>query len=82
MRPRPRSTCWTRASLASCASLAAASLVAGCATVRPQDRATLADPTMQFEGDPQVAAQERHAIENREGSYGGSGVSGGGCGCN
>ena len=24
----------------------------------------------------------RHAIDNREGSYGGSGVAGGGCGCN
>ncbi|MBL8605700.1 MAG: DUF4266 domain-containing protein, partial [Myxococcales bacterium] len=27
-------------------------------------------------------AQLRHAIDNREGSYGGAGVSGGGCGCN
>ncbi len=53
-----------------------------CSTVKPQERAVLADPTMQFEGDPRAAAQERHALENREGSYGGSGVSGGGCGCN
>lgn len=55
---------------------------AGCVTVKPQERAVLADPIMQFEGDPQAAAQLRHAIENREGSYGGAGVSGGGCGCN
>ena len=54
----------------------------GCVTVRPQERAVLADPTMQFEGDPQASAPLNHAIENREGSYGGSGVSGGGCGCN
>ncbi len=54
----------------------------GCVTVKPQQRSVLADPIMQFEGDPQAAAQLRHAIENREGSYGGSGVSGGGCGCN
>ena len=53
-----------------------------CVTVRPQERAVLADPTMAFEGDPQAAAPINHAIENREGSYGGSGVSGGGCGCN
>jgi hypothetical protein len=53
-----------------------------CVTVRPQERAVLADPTMQFEGDPQATAPITHAIENREGSYGGSGVSGGGCGCN
>lgn len=53
-----------------------------CATVKPQERAVLADPIMEFEGDPKVAAQLRHAIENREGSYGGAGVSGGGCGCN
>lgn len=55
---------------------------AGCATVKPTQRALLADPIMQFEGDPQAAAQYRHAVDNREGSYGGGGVSGGGCGCN
>lgn len=54
----------------------------GCVTVKPQDRAVLADPVMQFEGDPQVAGQVRHAVDNREGSFGGGGVSGGGCGCN
>ena len=57
-------------------------LSAGCATVKPQDRAVLADPIMQFEGEPRAGAQVRHAIDNREGSFGGSGVSGGGCGCN
>jgi hypothetical protein len=54
----------------------------GCATVKPQERAILADPIMQFEGEPRAGAQVRHAIDNREGSFGGSGVSGGGCGCN
>lgn len=62
--------------------LLAGAFVASCVTVRPQHRSVLADPVMQFEGDPQAAAQLRHAIENREGSYGGGGVSGGGCGCN
>jgi hypothetical protein len=60
----------------------AAVALGGCATVRPQERAVLADPIMQFEGDPKAAAQLRHAVENREGSYGGASVSGGGCGCN
>ncbi len=69
-----RTAIWAAALLA----LASAS----CVTVKPQDRAVLADPVMQFEGDPQVAGQVRHAVDNREGSFGGGGVSGGGCGCN
>jgi hypothetical protein len=62
--------------------LLAVSWQTACVTVKPQQRAVLADPIMRFEGDPQATAQLRHAIENREGSYGGGGVSGGGCGCN
>jgi hypothetical protein len=68
--------------LARILALALLAVLAGCATVKPQERAVLADPVMQFEGDPKAAAQIRHAIENREGSYGGTSVSGGGCGCN
>jgi hypothetical protein len=59
-----------------------ATAATGCVTVKPTQRSVLADPIMQFEGDPQATAQLRHAIDNREGSYGGAGVSGGGCGCN
>jgi hypothetical protein len=54
----------------------------GCVTVRPQERAMLADPKMRFQGDPRAAAAQAHAIENREGSFGGGSVEGGGCGCN
>lgn len=54
----------------------------GCVTVRPEQRAVLADPVMQFQGDAREAAQRQHVIENREGSFGGSSVQGGGCGCN
>ncbi len=54
----------------------------GCATVAPQQRAILADPTMQFEAEAKHEAALRHAIDNREGSMGGTGVAGGGCGCN
>jgi Domain of unknown function (DUF4266) len=56
--------------------------LAGCVTVAPQQRAILADPTMQFDAEAKHEAALRHAIENREGSMGGTGVSGGGCGCN
>ncbi len=52
----------------------------GCVTVKPQERTVLADPSMQF--DTQGGAKTKHALENREGSYGGNGVTGGGCGCN
>ena len=55
---------------------------AGCATVAPTQRAILADPSMQFDGEGKHDAALRHALENREGSMGGTGVSGGGCGCN
>jgi hypothetical protein len=58
------------------------SLAAGCVTVRPEQRAVLADPIMRFNGDAREAAQRQHVIENREGSFGGSSVKGGGCGCN
>jgi hypothetical protein len=64
--------------------IALAALVAstGCATVAPQQRGILADPTMQFEAEARHEAALRHAIDNREGSMGGTGVAGGGCGCN
>ena len=57
--------------------------LAGCVTVRPEQRSVLADPIMRFgEDNSQAQGQYRHAIDNREGSTGGSGVTGGGCGCN
>jgi len=56
--------------------------LSGCATVAPEQRAILADPTMQFDAEGKHEAPLRHALENREGSMGGTGVQGGGCGCN
>ena len=58
------------------------SCAVACVTVKPQQRAILADPSMQFDGDPQASAPIRHVFQNREGSFGGDGVAGGGCGCN
>jgi hypothetical protein len=55
---------------------------AACATVRPEQRAVLADPTMRFEGEPGEKASTERVLENREASYGGGSVRGGGCGCN
>jgi hypothetical protein len=55
---------------------------AGCAFVRPEQRAILADPTMQFDAQSSDQAALDHALENREGSTGGGSVKGGGCGCN
>jgi hypothetical protein len=60
----------------------ASTFASGCVTVHAQQRAVLADPIMQFDGEPRAEALRVHAIDNREGSFGGSGVAGGGCGCN
>lgn len=57
-------------------------LGAGCATVRPEQRAILADPTMQFDAPSPEQAALDHTLDNREGSTGGGSVKGGGCGCN
>ena len=77
--PRPKARSLVAAWLSlSCA----AAWLGGCVTVRPEQRAVLADPVMQFHGDPREAAQRQHVIENREGTFGGSSVKGGGCGCN
>jgi Domain of unknown function (DUF4266) len=56
-------------------------LGAGCATVRPWERARLSDRCMMFDPDSDAAAYAAHWQESREGSAGGSGVQGGGCGC-
>jgi hypothetical protein len=62
--------------------LLAALGVSGCAPVRPEQRAILADRIMQFGADGHARAALEHALENREGSSGGGSVKGGGCGCN
>ena len=72
----------TRQRTALAATALALLAAAGCVTVRPEQRAILADPVMQFQGDPREAAQRQHVLENREGSFGGTSVQGGGCGCN
>jgi hypothetical protein len=57
-------------------------LAGGCATVKPWQRATLADPIMQPGRNPIAAGQLDHVYFSREAASGGTTVGGGGCGCN
>jgi hypothetical protein len=57
-------------------------LLTSCSTVKPTQRAILADPVMQMGAEPHQDEVLVHALDNREGSKGGTGVTGGGCGCN
>lgn len=50
--------------------------------VRASEKEFLADRIMQFDKDGQEAAADEHIHSNREGSTGGRGTGGGGCGCN
>jgi hypothetical protein len=57
---------------------------AGCGryAVRPDEKEYLADRIMQPDYDAMETASDQHVLSNREGSQGGYGASGGGCGCN
>jgi Domain of unknown function (DUF4266) len=61
-----------------------ASLLSGCATggVAPWDRGVLARQDMQLDAYPTDAALDDHIYFSKEGSSGGRGFGGGGCGCN
>ncbi len=57
-------------------------LAGGCVHVRPHQRETLAERKMKFAPDPTEDELDLHMQESREGSAGGYGSAGGGCGCN
>jgi hypothetical protein len=66
---------------------AAAVLLCGCSTasavrVKPWERGSLADATMNPDGDPVGSAMTEHVHFSREAASGGKGVGGSGCGCN
>ncbi len=61
--------------------LALAAFASGCVHVRPRERETLAKRSMKFSPDPLEDELDLHMQEAREGSSGGYGSSGGGCGC-
>jgi hypothetical protein len=50
--------------------------------VAPYERERLARPDMELGRNADAKAGEEHATAYREGSSGGMGSSGGGCGCN
>jgi hypothetical protein len=58
--------------------------LSGCGrnAVRASEKEFLADQVMVFDDDGQEAAADEHVLTNREGSAGGKGSKGGGCGCN
>ncbi|SFV61813.1 Phosphonate ABC transporter phosphate-binding periplasmic component (TC 3.A.1.9.1) [hydrothermal vent metagenome] len=66
--------------------LAVSFLMIGCTSgqdVKPWEKASLAKDTMQFGGlHPEVRKFEQHIYFSKEGTKGGYGVAGGGCGCN
>jgi hypothetical protein len=50
--------------------------------VRASEKEFLADRVMIFDENGQESGAEEHVLSNREGSTGGKGTGGGGCGCN
>ena len=65
--------------------LALALLAGGCASLdppKPWEKQYLARPDMQFDADKLDAKNIQHIYFSKEGSAGGYGVGGGGCGCN
>lgn len=53
-----------------------------CAEVKPWQKENLARGHMAFDPDQAEARYVRHLYTSKEGSSGGYGVGGGGCGCN
>ena len=73
-RSHPRRAAWV--------TLLAVLAFAGCARVKPYQREIHGARVMQAEPSPTEEKLEGHVEEYREGSIGGTGVGGGGCGCN
>lgn len=67
--------------MALAAIVAAAATAGACATVQPWQRSRLANPCMTFDRNAGQVAYDQHWLVSREGSAGGFGFQGGGCGC-
>jgi hypothetical protein len=61
--------------------LAACAMLGGCAAVKASDRGFLADPIMERENHFSKQTLAQKFFSSREGSIGGAGGIGGGCGC-
>lgn len=59
-----------------------AAMLVGCAATSPWQREHLSKPVMQFDHNKEEAIAREHMLGTLEGSAGGFGVGGGGCGCN
>lgn len=64
--------------------MAVSVLLAGCSAlgVKPWERDLLAQQDMELISDPIEASLDDHVYFSKEGSSGGRGFGGGGCGCN
>ena len=62
--------------------IVAAFEIMGCSTVQPWERGILARPEMAWEHDSLRGQLAEHVYFSKEGSSGGYGAGGGGCGCN
>jgi hypothetical protein len=58
-----------------------AGIVSGCVSIMQYQRQYLGDPIMKYDHDPLENSLKDHIFPRREGSSGGTGLSGGGCGC-
>ena len=61
--------------------VAGASALSGCATVKAYERDKLGDPIMERQNHFMKQSLEQKFFSSREGSMGGAGGIGGGCGC-
>lgn len=64
------------------ATILASSMFSGCVEVQPWEKGNLAKTEMSFDPHPLETRQRQHIYFSKEGSSGGYGVGGGGCGCN
>lgn len=71
-RPEPKWAVWL---------LGMGFLLSGCAPVAPWERGNLAKPHMALDPYPLQSAMRAHNYGAREAASGGTGSSGGGCGC-
>lgn len=80
-RPRARRV----AAVAALATFAVLACSSGCTVIQPVapwQKGMLAKPEMTFDADRLEAAFNEHVYSSKEAASGGSGVGGGGCGCN
>ena len=62
--------------------VACALTLSACVNVKPFHRDVLSKPEMQFDFEKGEQAAREHFLNSLEGSTGGFGTGGGGCGCN